>query len=46
MKIFHTALIWPDIACCWPMLEVSPFCALDTKRNELVNSTTAVSRLA
>ena len=45
-KMFHTALTWPDIACCWPIIAVSPFCALATKRNEVVNSTTATSSVA
>ena len=24
-KMFQAALIWPDIACCWPITDVSPF---------------------
>ena len=38
---FHTALIWPVIACCWPIVVVSPFWALATNRNDAVNTTTA-----
>ena len=45
-KMFHTALIWPDIACCWPIIEVSPFWALATNRNEVVSSMTATSSVA
>ena len=39
--MFHAALTWPLIRCCWPSTEASPFCALDTKRNDVVNTTIA-----
>jgi hypothetical protein len=42
-KTFHTALTWPDIACCWPSTEVSPCWALETNRNDVVSSTMAAS---
>ena len=42
-KTFQTALTWPVIACCWPIVEVSPFCALATKRKDAVSRMTATS---
>ena len=44
-KMFQTALICPDMACCWPSVEVRPFCALATNRNATLTSTTSASRL-
>ena len=44
--MFNTALIWPDMACCWPMVEARPFWALDTDRNDAVSRTIAVSSVA
>ena len=35
---FHAALICPDMTCCWPIVEVSPFCALATNRKNVPNS--------
>ena len=42
-KTFHAALICPVIACCWPMVDASPFWALATNRNEVVSAMTATS---
>jgi hypothetical protein len=39
--MFHTALTCPDITCCWPIVEVSPFLAAETNKYEVVDSTTA-----
>jgi hypothetical protein len=40
-KMFHAALICPDMTCCWPRAEVSPFCALATNRKDIPNSSEA-----
>jgi hypothetical protein len=37
-KMFHAALICPDMTCCWPMAEVNPFCALETNRKDVPSS--------
>jgi hypothetical protein len=37
-KMFHAALICPDMMCCWPMAAVNPFCALETNRKDVPSS--------
>ena len=37
-KMFHAALICPDMTCCCPMAAVNPFCALETNRKDVPSS--------